>query len=89
MDEGLRTGRFIARPRELYLSLIGGLSVGAIHTMITGPVAPGFADEAAGLLLCGLGIGADEARQIAGMAMDLPEPPPDTLLGRIMAATAC
>ena len=85
MADGLSQGRFRPHPPELYLSLIGGLAVGSIHAMISAPVGPGFAEEAAEVLLCGLGIEAAEARHIAAMPMVLPEPQADTFLGRIMA----
>jgi AcrR family transcriptional regulator len=86
LDEGLRQGRFRACPRELCQSLLGGLSIGAIHAITSGPVAPDFAEEAAEMALAGLGLPQHEARRIARLAMDLPQPDPGSLLGRVMVA---
>ncbi len=87
IDEGLASGRFRRRDRDLCLTLIGGISVGAMYRMTTGPVPAGFAEEAAEMLLAGLGLAAEEARDLSRMAIALPEPAPGSLLARIMAGT--
>ena len=86
VDEGLRTGRFLPRPRELYLTLIGGLAVGAIHEMTCGRAAPDFAEEAAEMLLCGLGLDPAEARALSRLPMALPVLPAGSLLDQVIAA---
>ncbi len=87
VTEGLQQGRFSPRPPELYLSLIGGLAVGAIHAMISAPQPAGFAEDAAEVLLGGLGLAPAEARRIARIEMVLPMPAEGTFLSRIMAGT--
>lgn len=87
IDEGLASGRFHPRDRDLCLTLIGGISVGAMYRLTQGPVPEGFAEEAAEMVLAGLGLTAEEAVRLSRTAMVLPVPAPASLLARVMADT--
>lgn len=64
MDIGRQTGRFAPVERGLALSLIGGISVGAIQVINSEAVPQDFAEQAAEILLRGLGIDAGQARDL-------------------------
>lgn len=83
IDEGQASGRFRISHREIALSLIGGLTVGAIHSMLTQELPDDFPEGVAQTLLAGLGL-ADSA-ELARQPMWQPPFPQTGLLGRLSA----
>lgn len=85
VDAGLSSGRFAVGHRSVALNLVGGLSVGAMHSLLTETLPEDFPDLVAEALLCGLGLLPDAAAALARLPFVLPVPPSEGRLARMMA----
>jgi hypothetical protein len=85
VDEGLASGRFAVGHRSVALNLIGGLSVGAMHSLLTETLPEDYPDRVAETLLRALGLPPDEALALSRRPFLAPVPPAGGLLARLMA----
>lgn len=85
VDAGLASGRFHLGHRAVALNLVGGLSVGAMHSLLTEDLPDDFPDLVAESLLRGLGLSAQEAADLARLPFVLPPARPDSLVSRAIA----
>ena len=82
VDAGIASGRFSVAHREIGLALIGGLSVGAMHSFAKGDLPIDFPERVAETLLLGLGLERAEVVRIVSLPLVLPAPLPDGLIAR-------
>jgi len=74
VDAGIASGRFGIAPREIGLALIGGLSIGAMHSLANHDLPDDFPERVAETLLLALGLERAEAVRIARLPLILPAP---------------
>lgn len=84
VDAGIASGRFRIAHREIGLALIGGLSIGAMHSLANHDLPDDFPERVAETLLLALGLERAEAVRIATLPLVLPAPLPDGLIARAL-----
>lgn len=88
LSAGLRQGRFARMPVTLALNIVCGTVLGAAHCMLAPDCQRDFAEQAAGAALRGLGIDAEEARQISTRRLRPVVPPATGLFAETLALAA-
>lgn len=83
--EGQRQGRFGAMPVELALCLVGVSGIAGIQVMLLSQPTPDIAQQTAAAVLRALGMGHEEAWQIANAPLHLPDLPVTGLIYRTMS----
>jgi len=82
IDAGIASGRFGIAHREIGLALVGGLSIGAMHSLATSDLPDDFPELVAETLLVALRLDPAEAARIARLPLVLPAPLPGGLIAR-------
>ena len=88
LSAGIRQRRFLRMPMTLALNIVSGAVLGAAHCMLDPDCERDFAEQSAAAALRGLGVPADEAKQISKSRLRAVDRPTGGIFAETLAQSA-